>query len=157
MKRWVTAIAAMSMGVCAWAQAGTSEGTRATTIARGSAKTVWRYDLSREKVLAGHVTRVFTAATSDSRELGQHLIVLVDGKETHVFLAPVSYMEFLDVTVTKGTWVRMRGAFVSEPGDEAVFIVRALHFRGNETQIIFRDESGRPLWMDERGDSGDEA
>jgi len=103
------------------------------------------YDLSMEETISGEIQTVVFANCDGTGNNGYQLIVVSEGEEVYVVLAPTPFLLLQELTFTTGDLITMTGIFVEKSEGTYVFVVRTLTFESGET-VDFRDEEGVPLW-----------
>jgi len=102
------------------------------------------YEPAQEQTISGQVVSIETSAPMPGMAPGMQMLVQTDdGKNTHVQVGPVWYLERQDLDVKENTHVQVTGARAEIEG-QPVLMAREVQLDG---QIItLRDAQGLPLW-----------
>ncbi len=135
MKRFLVAMAMMSLAVAAWAQQepGQARGIRGQQM----------YDPSRTETITGQVVEVKEFTSRNGITKGAVLILKTGDKTVTVHLGPQSYLQEQPVKISAGDTVEVSGVKNVHRGQE-VYLAGQVK-KGAEV-LKLRDETGRPLW-----------
>jgi len=108
------------------------------------------YDVASEVVITGTVTEVLVGSMTPGTYPGYQLtVVLADGSEVHVQLAPYWYLLNQGFSLETGTEVIITGYTTVLDEETSIFIARTVVY--NDTTLVLRDELGIPLFSGIRG------
>lgn len=108
-----------------------------------------RYDLSKEVTVKGTVLEVKNYECPVSGGMGAHLVLQTVEGQVEVHLALASFLTEYQITFAKGDVVEIVGNKVTFH-DMPAMLVRKI--TKNETEYVFRDAKGRPLWVARPGE-----
>ncbi len=101
-----------------------------------------RYDAKTEETLKGTVDDVRVNGT-DQKTKTATLVLKHGNQSVDVFLGPVSFLDAMEISFSKGDELQVVGSRVKD-GDTEEVLAREVT-KGNDT-LILREKGGKPVW-----------
>lgn len=102
------------------------------------------YEDGKVRTLIGTVVKVRSMTHGKDLDPGLEIILRVGGKKNIVFIAPKWYSDFINLDLTKGSTVKVRGA-VTSSGKRNIVVARYIVTDGKRR--LLRNAKGVPLWI----------
>jgi len=110
-----------------------------------------QYDPDKVVTVTAIVTDVREVPKGDPLE-GINLTVKVNGETIRAYVAPVAFVKLFSVTFKKNDVLEITGSKVRFEGSDLILTRELTRF---QTDMILRDQSGRPFWLKSDIPTGD--
>lgn len=103
-----------------------------------------KYNPAAEAVYKGTVVDVRERDCPVSNGRGSHIIMMLDGKEIEVHLAPTHYTNMVEVNIKNGDAIEVTGWKTEFEGVQTIL---AREIKDGNDLYVFRAKDGTPAWV----------